>query len=406
MALGMKRQHTIAGIAATLIGLGLSGCGGDEREDGGLSPTAAGSATLSTSAGATDSSGDSDGDEEEGGGGNGSNAEGGAMLDVAGADEGGNNNDCEEIADKAEVGPRPQDIIFAIDTSGSMIQEAAFVQAQMNSFSIQIEAANIDSRIILLAEYPPIFGPGVCIDPPLGSGGCPQTDSNPPDFLHVPDSDISSSNALQRIVEFYPNYTPFLRPDAVTHVVIVSDDDSAITAADFTTMFTGLSPHLVNFVVHGIISSEDPDESCAAGTSCCGLAADRGTVYQELITQTDGVEGNLCDQQFQPIFQAVAQQVIGGAGLACTYNIPPPPAGETFDKDQVNVEFEDGDGNELQIGRVDDFAACAGVEHGWYYDDPADPMRILVCPQTCDTVQGFSSASVAIKFGCETIPAG
>lgn len=393
----------MTGMTATLVALVFAGCGDDGREDEGLAPTAAGSVTISGSAGSAGTGTGGDEDEDDG---NSGNEEGGAMLDVAGADEGGTNNDCQEIVDKADVGPRPQDIIFAIDTSGSMIQEAAFVQQQMNSFSIQIDAANIDSRIILLAELPPIFGPGVCIDPPLGSGGCPASDSNPPAFLHVPDSDISSSNALQRIIEFYPNYTPFLRPDAVTHLVIVSDDDSALPAADFTTMFTGLSPHLVSFVTHGIISSEDPDASCAAGTSCCTLAADQGTVYQELIAQTGGVEGNLCDQQFQPIFQAVAQQVIGGAGLACTYTIPPPPPGETFDKDQVNVEFEDGMGNKLEIGRVDDFAACAGVSNGWYYDDPNEPTRILVCPQTCDTVQGFSSAAVAIKFGCETIPAG
>ncbi|MEM6293065.1 MAG: hypothetical protein AAGA54_17445 [Myxococcota bacterium] len=248
--------------------------------------------------------------------------------------------------------------------------------------------------------------PGICIDPPLGSGGCPSTDSNPPKFLHVPDSDIASSNSLQRLIELYPAYAPFLRDNALTHIVVVSDDDSALPAADFSSQFTALAPHLADFVFHGIVSKEESNVACGNGGACCNLAASQGVVYQELIAQTGGVEGNLCDQEFQPVFAAVAQQVIGGASLACSYTIPPPPDGEVFDRDRVNVEFEDGTGTKLVIGRVDDVNACAGVENGWYYDDPINPTRISVCPQTCDTIQSFDAGKVAIKFGCETIPAG
>lgn len=312
--------------------------------------------------------------------------------------------ECDEIVDTATIGPRSQDIIFAVDTSASMVAESGFVQEQMNSFSIQIDAANVDARIILLAEYPN-FGGGVCIDPPLGSGGCPTSDSNPPEFLHVPDSDIGSSNSLSRLIELFPQYAPFVRPTSLAHVVVVSDDNSAMSAADFTSGFSALAPHLSQFVFHGIISSEDPD-NCP--NSCCGfmLAAEQGTVYQELIAQTGGVEGNLCEQEFSPVFAAVAQQVISGATLSCAYEIPPPPEGETFDRDQVNVAFDDGAGGSLEIGRVDDVSECASVSDGWYYDDPTSPSLILVCPQTCDEIQGFTAGSVAIKFGCETIPAG
>jgi hypothetical protein len=386
-------------VAGTRRGWGLAiacgalwACGGaddDGRDDG------FGGFPGGVSATATAGDDGDDGDDD------------GVHFDFAAGDEGGgHNNGCEEIVDEAEVGPRPQDIIFAVDTSGSMIQEAAFVQDQMNSFSIQISAANVDAHIILLAAYPFLIGPGVCIDPPLGSGGCPEADSNPPTFLHVPDSEISSTDALQRILDFYPSYSPFLRPTAATHVVVVSDDNSHLPAQAFRDQLAGLSPHLVDFVAHGIIASEDPDASCAAGTACCQLAASQGSVYQELIAATGGVEGNLCDQEFQPIFQAVAQQVIGGASLSCSYPIPPPPEGEAFDKDQVNVEFDDGTGDTLQIGRVDDPSLCADVTDGWYYDDPADPALIMVCPQTCSKIQGFATASIAIKFGCATIPAG
>lgn len=374
------------------------GCGGDEpREEEGL--TQGSSVSISVSGGSADGSG---GDDESGDESGFSDVTGHNPTGNSAGDEGGVVG-CEELIDEADLGPRPQDIIFAVDTSGSMIQEAGFVQAQMNSFSIQIEAGQVDARIILLAEYPFLVSPGICIDPPLGSGGCPNQDSNPPKFLHVPDSDINSSDSLQRIIELYPGYGPLLRPNALTHVVVVSDDNSAMSAADFTTQFSGLADHLGNFVFHGIVSSLDPDGPACG--SCCALGASQGVVYQELIEATGGVEGNLCDQEFQPVFGAVAAQVIGGASLACSYVIPDPPEGETFDRDEVNVEFEDSNGNPLPVGRVDTEADCAGVTHGWYYDNLDDPSRIIVCPQTCDTIRDFEAGQVAIKFGCETIPA-
>lgn len=371
-------------------------CGGDEpREDG-----ATQGVSFTFTAGSADGSGgedDESGEAESSGSNTSSNPTG-----ASAGDEGGVVG-CEDLVDEADLGPRPQDIIIAVDTSASMIQEAGFVQQQMNSFSIQIDAGQVDARIILLSDYSFLISPGVCIDPPLGSGGCPTMDSNPPDFLHVPDSGVGSSDALLRLIELYPGYSPLLRPNALTHVVVVTDDNSSLSAADFSDQFSSLDEHLGNFVFHGIVSSLDPDGPACG--SCCALGASQGTVYQELISITGGVEGNLCDQEFQPVFGAVAQQVIGGASLACSYQIPDPPDGEVFDRDQVNVEFEDSDGTPLSIGRVESEAACAGVAQGWYYDDPLAPSRIIVCPQTCDTIREFEAGKVAIKFGCETIPA-
>ncbi|MEM6993337.1 MAG: hypothetical protein AAF721_22685 [Myxococcota bacterium] len=389
------------GVGALGIALGwLSpGCGGDEGGRGSVG-TFPGGVSMGPS-GATDSMGfGTAGDDEAD---DGDDDDGGLKLDVQGGgdeaagDEAGDGA-CEEIIDEAEVGPRPQDIIVVIDTSGSMSAEAAFVQAQMNSFSIQIEAANVDSRIVLISSNE------VCIGAPLGSGACP-ADTNPPDYLHVQQS-VGSSNGLELLVSLYPEYAAHLRPTAVTHVVMVSDDDSSIDAPNFIGQFVALSPHLADFVFHGIIAPEDPFLACTNMTTCCGLAAEQGTVYQALIQATGGVEGNLCEQEFQPIFQAVAQEVIGGASLSCSFEIPPAPAGETFNKDEVNVEFDDGAGGSLEIGRVDSAAACGQVTNGWHYDNPDDPQVIVLCPQTCGEVQGFAQASIGIIFGCATIPAG
>jgi hypothetical protein len=374
----------------------LAACSDDSgREQGSFSPTGI------TGVGVTGDLDESTGDFDQTAGGT------GPKLDVeamSAGDEGGGPGSCESLVDEAEVGPKPQDILVVIDNSGSMSEEADFVQQYMNSFSIQIEAANIDSHIVLISGYPD-QGAGVCIDPPLGSGGCPGEDNNPPDFVHI-GVPINSHDALQQIIANYPSYSQYLRQTAVTHVVVISDDNSDLSAPDFIAQMAGLSPHLSDFVFHGIIAPEDPIQACLNGTTCCTLAAEQGTVYQQLINTTGGVEGNLCEQQFQPIFQAVAQQVIGGATLSCSWEIPEPPPGESFDKDEVNIEFDDGQGGTLQIGRVDDPSLCGGVPDGWYYNDPVSPSVIHACPQTCTKLQGFAQASIAIIFGCATIPAG
>jgi Mg-chelatase subunit ChlD len=55
--------------------------------------------------------------------------------------QGSNTGECAGITLAAETQRGPADIIFALDNSGSMDEEAAFVQQNMNAFSDQIVAA-------------------------------------------------------------------------------------------------------------------------------------------------------------------------------------------------------------------------------------------------------------------------
>ncbi len=121
---------------------------------------------------------------------------------------------------------------------------------------------------------------------------------------------------------------------------------------------------------------------------------------------TGGVAGNLCLQDFQPVFNELQQEVIESAGIACEWDIPDPPPGEIFDPDKVNVIYVPTPGTEIVIGKVDSAADCGGVTDGWYYDDDVNPTQVLVCPQTCEKIQGQPGAEINIQFGCTTVPAG
>ncbi len=53
----------------------------------------------------------------------------------------------------------------------------------MNNFSTKIINSGIDVHVVMISSYP--TDDGICVDPPLGSGGCPVKDNNPPKYTHV-----------------------------------------------------------------------------------------------------------------------------------------------------------------------------------------------------------------------------
>lgn len=376
----------------------FAACGdGRDQDDSASSSITLNPTTVSTTTPATDGTTDDTMDSDTIG-----------KLDVSGgADSSTGVDECQSLDEVAGIGLQPADIIVVVDNSGSMDYEAGLVQNYMNQFSSQIFLANIDAHVVIISAYPD--NTGVCIDPPLGSGGCPLTDNNPPLFTHINDS-VGSNDALQKIITHHADWAPVMRATATKHIIVVTDDDSDLSAGDFQTMWAALDPSYVPYQFHAIAATADPILACLAQPphQCCAISAAVGNEYMDLTGATGGVFGDLCDQEFQPIFDQVAMQVIQGSTLACEYTIPPPPDGETFDPSQVNVEFFDGaDVSLLDLGYVESAAACGGVSHGWYYDDPAAPTTILLCPQTCDSVQGFPAMSrVSIQFGCATVPAG
>lgn len=339
-----------------------------------------------------------------GSGADGTGASGVGGIDIGGM--GGSGQDagvCNTIAAEAHPALQPADIVFAIDTSGSMGEESSFVKTEMNAFSQQIIDSGIDVHVIMLAEPPPpipCFGPicppGICIGMPLGSGACPN-DSNPPHYFHVANSEVASNDGLNVLYDKYPEYSGQLRPDATKSLVVVTDDNATQApmndATTFIDAYTALDPALLtDFVMHGIY--------CAGTGGDCAAA---GTVWADVITATGGIHGELSNQDFQPIFDALAEEIIiGSTQLECQWDIPTPPDGETLDPAKLNVLFTAGDGTETSILNVSNAAACDPTQGGWYYDDNANPTKVHLCPASCDFVQADPNGKIDLLFGCAT----
>lgn len=317
--------------------------------------------------------------------------------------------ECTSVAESAKPLRGPADIVIAIDNTPSMENEIEEVRLNMNRLSAMVAAEGLDLNIVLVSclteaclQHSGWFT--ICVDPPVGAGTCPADDSLPPSYLHV-DQRIESVKALQRIVGSYASWSSMIRDHSAKHVLVISDDTDEWTAAQFTTALTTADARFVGYRFHGIFSYTSKEPACAAGNDpCCTYAAPdgEGVPYRDLVTQTGGVSGNLCLQEFDPVFDELAGAVVASAPLSCEWEIPSPPAGETLDPAKVNVEFVDANQVPHLIGSVPSVDHCNLVADGWYYDNPSAPTKVVACPQSCDWIKGETGAEVKVHFGCLT----
>jgi len=87
--------------------------------------------------------------------------------------------------------------------------------------------------------------------------------------------------------------------------------------------------------------------------------------------------------------------------LACEFTIPDPSVG-SFDATKVNVEYTPGGGGvTTALSKADNQADC-GNKSGWYYDFPAAPTKITLCPASCADIKSDLKPKIAFLFGCPT----
>lgn len=316
---------------------------------------------------------------------------------------------CASVSSEAQAQLQPADILIAVDTSGSMDEEIAQVQQNLNKFAQIITASGIDVHVIMIADA------SMCIPAPLGSGSCNGADEKLPSYRHVVHT-VNSTDGLQIILSTYSEWQAMLRPNATKTIAIVSDDDSDMGATDFMNQLVALDPTFVGFKFDAIVSFETPDTcafcflNCAGcANSCCNkallcepISAAEGKVYKQLVQQTGGVIGNLCIQNFDPVFQDMAKAVVTDAKISCEYTIPTPPDGQTIDPTLINVVHTSGGGTKTTIFNVPNGEVGCGVTGGWYFDDPVKPTKIIVCNNTCTALQSDMGGKVEVLFGCAT----
>lgn len=324
-------------------------------------------------------------------------------------------DDCGGITARAEAQLLPTDVIWSIDTSGSMGASFPAIQAALNAFSQRVVAANIDAHIILLAG-----ASGLCVPAPLGSGQCgaaaapggPAPDSREPFFVHL-DLPYGSSEGIPTLLNNHNAYRHLLRPNARTQLVLTEDGAPTLTPAAVTAHVEGrmsatLTPAWMPGLVPGSYQWNGIVCSMGLGAGACFLAFVVPQTSLDLVAQTQGLLGNLANagvmgatDPFADLLDRLAEQVIVGARVSCDYAIPEPPQGQTFDRALVNVEFTNGAGQIQRFPRAADSVPCMDAL-AWKYDNETTPTRVVLCPAACTLAQNDVDAQVNVSFGCET----
>ncbi len=216
---------------------------------------------------------------------------------------------CAEASGEAEAIGGGVDIIWFIDTSGSMDIETAWVQQNLDDFATFIGNQQLDYRVILVGEEE------ICIEPPLGGPGC--TDG--PRYRHVKEK-VGSKDGLIKLIQTYPQWHDFLRPDTAKNFVAVTDDNSSEPASWFDAELANLTdPGFADgYVFHSIVAYGPIEEKG------CETGARIGQVYLDLTQQTGGVKFQVCTEDWTPIFSDLAASVAQTARPPCTYVIPDP----------------------------------------------------------------------------------
>ncbi len=383
---------------------------------------ALGPCVLALSMGACSPVGDDD-PAEGGSAGTGSGGGSGFNEDDDGNGQGassGLDNECTGVNTAADANV---DIIFIIDGSGSMQDEINQVRSNINdSFLSIISASNLGWNLIVIGaregDNTNLQALDICVDSPPAGAACAD---NPPQFRHV-HCEVQSLDALTSTAFTYAGDPPswyandpnnlmmslcgkttipffgafpmswdqkkwgdYLRPAATKVFVVVTDDNSEVSAQEFDDWALNVAqpPGMFGstqdrkYIFNSIVGSETNDSSAT-----CGGAENNGSVYQQLSSMTGGLVASICAFDWSDMFNSIATDIV--TTLGCEYPVPSPPNGETLDPNQVNVLYTPSGGDTELIPR-DTTAGCEEGADGWQWNATED--TILLCGATCERIK-------------------
>jgi hypothetical protein len=337
---------------------------------------------------------------------------------------------------------KPVDVVFVIDNSGSMVEEIAAVQENINrDFAAIIAESGVDYRVILLSLYG-VGGTSICISPPLAGSACEAgVAATASETFHHYSVEIGSQDAFCQILTTFDRPDQFglapegwqawLRPDAQKALVVITDDSAFCAYASGETQLEfgrDSDPYVDALAFHKALLARSPEQFGvppdvryqfysivglapnalvtepyfpyqALNSTTCDTAPAPGLSYQALSVATDALRYPVCDgRSFDAVFRVLASSVIQSSKQDCLFELPDAPEWSVIDLDSVHLEYRAGDG--AMPRRFDQ------VRPGACKDDHSFVIRerIELCPAACRLVQADAAPEINIRFGCTAIP--
>ena len=323
---------------------------------------------------------------------------------------------CASEKHKAEiVQTKAADIIFSIDTSGSMSQEIAAVERNINqNFSQIIQNQGIDHRVIMIARRGNT-SLEVCIDPPLG-GGCGNTKR----FKHLDTRQVQAGEkSMRTFLDTYPQYSQWLRKGVFKNFVAISDEaeqspslgsgkagaqafDRQITAKSQAHFGTTSNR---NYTFHSIVGvapkggnqAYQPNEPIV-GSTCSSVNSPSDPRTDEWISKmTGGLRYPVCNtSSYDAIFKAMASQTISKAtGVGCAIKFPKPSSG-MIDNDKIAVQWTPkGASQATVVTKVHKKANCNSTS---FYVENGEAK---LCSSLCKSLKNTKEGQIQIFAECK-----
>lgn len=294
---------------------------------------------------------------------------------------------CEPVTVPLPNIERPIGVVLLVDNSAGMGEEAAEVSARLGDLATRLRA-RAEASFVLISAYPADDPQGVCVDPPLGNGGCPASDHAPPGYVHV-DQPVTALDALGLVFVTYAQWALALPENAKRHLVVVSDGDTGVGVSDFRSDFLMLDPEQnAGHRIHVSVAHE-----------ACAHASTPGEGFRAHAAASGGWDHDLCTQDYAAFFEGLGDRILANLGDRCRWQLPAVPAGGQLHPDHVEVTIA-ADDLMTVLSRVGSAAECATTSTGWYWDDPAAPDTMRACPETCALLDGFTTVESTVRFGC------
>jgi uncharacterized protein YegL len=318
-------------------------------------------------------------------GGNGNGGDGGSGTNPGFnvGDGGAGSSDLTKCAtSSATPTPVPVSLVFIFDKSGSMDQDSKWTSCQsgLTSFFADPASAGLSASLQFFplnneCNVPTYAAPAVAMRALPDSTSFANAMS-----ANSPNGGTPTLPALTGAIEYAQSVQKTSPADKVA-VVLVTDgepNDCNSSVNNVATEAASASGTIPTFVI-GIGNTGNLDAIAQAG----------GTTKATIVSTNNA-------QQTAQDFQT-ALNAIRGLTLACEYQIPAPPQGQTFDESKVNVVYTPANAGQQTLTYNQD---CTGGT-GWHYDDPKSPTKIILCQSTCDSVQQ-KSGKIDIVLGCDT----
>jgi hypothetical protein len=327
---------------------------------------------------------------------------------------------CSGIANEQELASGPLDIYFIFDRTSSMGTDCAYVagetapvssKACFATYAMSDYLINVDPIVDTRLAFQFMSYPDGCDGTPYATPLIDLT-TLPVTADHQLIQEISDENfaggsgtqiegALRGIFEFTSNN---VAPGREMIGVLMTDGEpnrcDAVTGAALADL---IAAHLdATGIRTFIIGMDEAVDETLEEMGLAGGAEPHDDWCGE--TPPPCHHWNVGDGSGEAIESALQAIIRQSAPLPCNYGVVSlsPPEGETLDFSKVNVTLTQS-GDTTTIGQVQAQASCPSDQPAWYYDDPAAPTEINLCPNACTLVTAAGEgARLNVVVGCET----